>query len=366
MDPKIQSDSEILNSGEVEISESNSFVCPSCGGTLKFDAESQKLKCDHCGSTVDVAMSSDVTERDFEELSKDHEWQTDIKVIRCEHCGAEVVLRKNEIATKCVFCGAPNVVDESEFHGVKPDSMIPFRFTQTEAIAKCMNWLKKRVFAPRKFKKSVDIESVKGTYYPIWTFDSTTETHYSGTLGKYYYVTVRRNNRTYRERRVRWFQVNGTDRQIFDDLLVSGSKRITNSELQKLGAFDQRAYVKYDDKILAGNFAVNYDVDPFSAFKEAEARMRAVIRNKIVQSYGADVVGNLQLNVRHLGKSFKYLMLPIYICTERYKKKVFRQYINGLIGKIYGKTPLSWLKILLTVLGGGAIIALIVWLISIL
>ncbi len=362
MDPKIKSDSEILNTGEVGISKSNSFVCPSCGGMLKFDAETQKLKCEHCDCTVDVVMSSDVTERDFEELTRDHEWQTDVKIIRCEHCGAEMVLRKNEIATKCVFCGAPNIVDESEFHGVKPDSMIPFQFTQAEAVTRCLNWLKKRVYAPRKFKKTMDIETVKGAYYPIWTFDSTMETHYSGRLGKYYYVTVRKNGRTYQERRIRWFQVSGTDQQVFDDVLVSGSKRITNTELQKLGSFDQRAYVKYDDKILAGNFAIHYDVDPFTAFREAEARMQAFIRNKIVQSYGADVVGNLSMDMRHLGKSFKYLMLPIYICTERYKQKVYRQYINGLIGKISGKTPLSWLKILLTVLGGGAIIALIAWL----
>ena len=346
----IAEDDSLLLNTQSQRASTGQFRCPACGGTLSFDAQTQKLKCEHCGTEIAVEVRSDVTERDFVELHRDHKWDTDVKIIRCENCGAESVLRKGEVATVCAFCGSSSVLEKSEMDCVKPDSVIPFHITRSEAVKRCLTWLKKRFYAPKKFKKQVSLDTVHGVYTPVWTFDSTTETHYSGTVGKRYVETERVNGKEVTRTKIKWFHVQGTIQRCFDDVLISGSMQIDDTKLGKIAPFDQANYVLYNDAFLAGYEASNYNVDPFTAFQRAEAQMKEEIQRLILQRHDADVAGTLRLDLRHIGKSFKYILFPVYVCTERYKNKVFNQYMNGVHGRITGKIPLSVVKVGLTVL----------------
>ena len=126
--------------------------------------------------------------------------------------------------------------------------------------------------------------------------------------------------------------------------------------------FPQNKYVVYDDKFLAGYVADNYTVQPQDAFKTAQDTMRRVIENKIVAKHFADVKGTLNLNTTYLSRSFKYLMLPIYVTATKHKDKLFNSYVSGIADtngqtKVSGKSPVAWWKALLTALAG-AVVAL--------
>ena len=71
----------------------------------------------------------------------------------------------------------------------------------------------------------------------------------------------------------------------------------------------------------------------------------------------ADVKGTLNLNTTYLSRSFKYLMLPLYVTATKHKDKLFNSYVSGVAtesgqAKVSGKSPVSWWKATLTAIVG--------------
>jgi len=327
----------------------HSYKCPSCGAQMEFSPENQALICPHCKTQAAVQFSSNVTERDFAELYNQRWSGNDVKIVKCENCGAEETLAKKEISTRCPFCGSNTVLKQSEMSGVKPDTVIPFKITKETAIQKCLKWLGSKFFSPKKFKRDLSINTVDGVYNPIWTFDSNTRTNYSGVLGKRVTTTVVVNGKTQTKTEMKWFPVRGTIDCAFDDIYIPASERMNEKLIDKLKPYDQRTYVKYNDGMLAGFAAANYTVQPLDAWKKAEQRMYNHIRQLIIRKHNADAVQSLNMQVNHLKKSFKYLMLPVYVAATYYKEKLYNLYVNGVHGKVAGKAPVSAAKVLLTI-----------------
>lgn len=169
---------------------------------------------------------------------------------------------------------------------------------------------------------------------------------------------------THTEVKVRYFNVSGTRRNYFDDVTVNGGAFVSDKNLSKLQPFPQNRYVVYSSEFLAGFFANNYTVDPYTAFKTAEDRMRETIRRQIIASYNADVVDYLNMSMNHVGKSFKYMLMPVYITATKYRDKLYNQYVNGCTGKITGSAPVSPLKVSVVSLLGAAVIAGVVLLLK--
>ena len=250
-------DAALAFDGAERISEGDAeaFKCAGCGANMRYEPSAQKLVCDHCGSEVDIAADTNVTERDFSEL-EEHRWaEAGLKTVRCDNCGATETVKGDEIATVCPFCSSPLVLEEHCFDGVKPDSLIPFSLDRQKGLEACKKWLKKRFFAPSKFKKNINVNTIRGVYYPVWTFDSTTDTVYAGRLGKTY-TTTRRDSKgnTHTEVKVRYFNVSGTRRNYFDDVTVNGGAFVSDKNLSKLQPFPQNRYVVYSSEFLAGFF----------------------------------------------------------------------------------------------------------------
>lgn len=337
---------------------SSQHKCPNCGAYLVYDPETQDMICEHCDSKVDIKFNYDVRERGFDELENAPRWSdSNVECYRCSNCGASTVTDRDTLATSCPYCGSPVVVETEKRSYVRPDTAIPFQVTDEEARDGILKWRRKRILAPRDFRKHIAIDEMKGVYLPVWTFDSNTETFYNGRLGRRRTRTVRRNGKTYTETYIDWFYVNGTVNMAFDDILVRGNNNVPEKYFDKLKPFPQQLYVVYDDKYLAGYIADNYSVQPLDAYEQAKERMRNRIHSEILRMYNADVVGVLNLDVRIKDRSFKYAMLPVYITASKYRNKVFNQYVSGVFNankqvKVAGRYPKSPLKIgLLIALG---------------
>lgn len=144
---------------EPENSENRTAVmkCPACGADMIYDAESGKLLCEHCGTQKDIESKTS-EELDFERLLTDKGGWEGSHVFRCENCGAQEVLDKNEIAKQCPFCGATNIVETSELPDIRPNAVVPFRVALKDAATAVKTWVRKRLFAPQKFRKSAKPE----------------------------------------------------------------------------------------------------------------------------------------------------------------------------------------------------------------
>ncbi len=330
--------------------------CPSCGGGMEFDAEKGKLVCPYCGCEQEIEAAQ-AEELGFEKLLRaDNGWAEESHVFRCERCGAREVLDRREIAKTCSFCGASNIVETEELPGLRPNAVLPFRLTDKEAGKSVKKWIRKRIFAPQKFRKSAKPEDLRGVYSPAFTFDAATSSDYSAVLGEYYYVTRRVNGRTVSERKIRYFNVSGHYNGRFDDVLVRASDAVGQASLDKLQPFGTNDSKEYTREYLSGYTASQYSRDGAVCWAEAKQIMADRLRSQILSRYTYDVVSSFNINTSYSNITYKYVLLPLYVGHCTWRQKLYNFFVNGVNGKVTGKAPVSPLKVGALVLLGAAII----------
>ncbi len=320
--------------------------CPSCGANMIFSSEKQKLYCNHCGTEKDI-ISRQSSEQDIINALVDdyNTWGDESHVFVCKTCGAREILDKNEIAKTCPFCGASNIVATDELPGLKPNAVVPFVIGKDAASANVKKWIRKRVFAPRRFRKCAKPEKLEGVYSPAFTFDAVTETDYRATLGEYYYVTRTRNGKTVSERRIRYFNVSGHYTMSHDDILIQASGNIDQKSLNKMQPFNTNDSREYSKEYLSGYTATQYQKSGNACWQEAQSVMDNLIRNAVLSQYHYDVVSTYNAKTEHRNVTYKYVLLPIYVGNCNWRKKVYNFFVNGFNGKVTGKSPVSPLKV---------------------
>ncbi len=334
--------------------------CSNCGANMVFDPIAQALKCNHCGSIEDIDKNKNVKELDIlNSLANFEDWSKESSVYRCNNCGAEVVLVAHEVAKNCPYCGTSHIVKSEELAGLKPNAVFPFTITEKEGVKNAKEWAKRRFFAPRKFKKHLVAENMKGVYEPCFTFDSFTYSTYKGRLGvrRTRVVGSGKNRRT--ETYVVWFNISGTYAYNFDDVTVNVTSKYTQTQLDKLMPFNYETINVYEQKFLTGYMAHRHEKSLDDSWEDAKDIMDRKLKSKILSQYHYHVVDYINISTTHEKVTYKYVLLPIYNLVYNYNKKPYNVYVNGNTGKVAGKTPVSPLKVLGLVLGIVAIIVLI-------
>lgn len=350
------------------------FPCPSCGGNMTFDPESQSLSCHYCGKNMEITNEDDeIFEYDLETIESDasDDWGNEKRVIHCENCGAETVLDEYTTAKFCAFCGSSQIAKIDNSAGIVPESLIPFSISNDKAMEMFSKWIKSHFFAPNSLKKDYQIDRMTGVYIPCWTYDAETNSSYRGQAGYYYYVTetytVQENGetkiKTRQVRKIRWVPVSGIFTEYFDDVLINASKNVDEELMSKISPFDFKDLVRYQPEYLSGFQAERYSVQLLTGWNQAKEFIKEEIRSGIIEHIHADQVRDLRIKTNYHGIKYKHILLPIWICSYTYKKKVYRYLVNGQTGEVQGETPLSPWKIAITILSVIAVITLIfLWL----
>jgi DNA-directed RNA polymerase subunit RPC12/RpoP len=350
----------------VEKVDNNTYKCPECGAPMQYDPESSSLKCDYCNQIINLEKVFSDREIDFySESNDDLSWQKENQLIRCASCGNENVISKKEMSTVCPFCGSKQVISYDEIPGIKPNRVIPFKLSSDDAITVYRKKIKKKFFAPRKVKKMYLDLVVNGVYIPSWTYDSDTFSTYTGRLGKRYTVTVGSGKNKRTVTKIRWYDISGTNLSSFDDVLINSGKSISQEDLNKISPFNTNDSIVFEEGYLAGFKAEHYTKDVKSGFDSAQYIMEQRIRYAILSRYNYDVIGDLNIDTRYSRVSYKYVLLPVWFGILDYNNKKYRFIVNGETGKLKAKYPKSILKILLTVFGIIAIVALLLLLVNI-
>lgn len=351
--------------GEVKlIQDVEQDKCPSCGASVVFNPKTQKLYCDYCNNEFEIISqrSSEIV-LDFS-LDKYVKWNEETRVSHCDSCGAEFVFDKDEFAKLCPFCDSPSVTRIEDLEGIRPNAVVPFKLTQAQAKQCYQKWIKRRIFAPSSFRKSHSIQRFKGVYSPSWTYDTKTYSTYKGVVGDHYYVTVGTGKNRHTVRRTRYRNVSGRHEATFDDININSSRQISDKDFNRLKPFNTTDSVKYKRQYLAGYTAEHYKKSLNQGWAEALNVINNTIRSSIVASLHCDEVSYLDIVTQYNNKTFKYVLLPIYIANHLYKQKQYYTYINGSTGKTVGKAPVSAPKVVGFVVGLLSGIALITLLLN--
>jgi ribosomal protein S27AE len=347
---------DILMHGQ-QIAAEDTEKCPNCGANMTFNAETQMLSCGFCGSNIPFEMSR-AEEQCFTKLFEvQNEWASEAAVIECSNCGAKTVISKDELAQRCAFCGTDKVVASGAQSGMKPNAIVPFKFTIEQAAVKAATWAKKKLFAPKAFKKCARPDDMKGLYSPAFTFSTLSRSRYHGRLGRRVTTTRRVNGRTVTSTSIRWFNVNGIFDRSFEELLIQSSATIGNKTMKKLGAYETRQSKAFQSNFLLGFSAEQYARDGKECWEDAKGQIEAQLRQEIIKRYNCDVVQFLNISTGYANIRHKYVLLPVYVGHFNYKAKLYNFFINGFSGKVFGKTPKHPVKVGLAAALGLAVLA---------
>jgi LSD1 subclass zinc finger protein len=351
---------------------SNELKCTSCAAILEFKPGTTNLTCTYCGAENVIEQKAEkIEELDYVQFINeklDKEETVDVVAVKCDSCGASITLDPNITSDECPYCDQNIVVEGgSTSKLLKPKSVLPFKIPQKKAAESFKTWISKLWFAPSDLKQNTRNEKIDGIYLPYWTYDTDTNSHYTGQRGDYYYETENytttndQGETVTKQRQVRhtrWTPVSGSVAISFDDVLVIASNSLPAKYTERLDPWYLKDLLPYDNKYLSGFRSETYQVQVTTGMEVAKSKMDPTIRTAIRRNISGDEQRITSVDTSYQNITFKHILLPIWISSYRYRDKVYRFLINGQTGEVQGERPYSALKIALTVLAAIAIIVI--------
>ncbi len=345
------------------------YECENCGANMAYDPDKKALYCKSCHTTISVDVEEfTIRENDLlSQLAREKEIIIDVdsreNEICCKNCGAVSIFDGEVFSDKCIYCGSTYVYTKDNDNYIKAEYVLPFEISESKLREILEKFGKKNFFMNQEFKEHLTKGEVFGVYIPYWTYDSKTISRYTARRGDYYYIPVTRRvngkSVTTMQRRTRWRNVQGVYMLDFDDIVVSGIGKTDFIYQNLANTFNTKAVVPYDSKFLLGFSARKYDVEVKEAWETAKDLSRMGIESGIRHQIGGDTVSRLNYFPEYSDVTFKHTLLPVWISTYNFKDKVYRITVNGQMGKVVGKYPLSYGRIVLVVIL--SIIALIIF-----
>ncbi|MEH6418290.1 hypothetical protein [Pseudomonas sp. CGJS7] len=350
--------------------------CPECGGDLQWNAAKQSLACPYCGTIVpwspaQEAQGEQVAELDLVKALAEHPAEqrgygddAQRREVQCQSCKAISVFVDGKVAQRCEFCGSPSIIDHQSLgDAITPQSLLPFKISDGQVRDAIRKWYGTRWFAPNRLKNAALTDTLKGVYLPYWTFDAHVSAEWTAQAGYHYYetesYTENGQRRTRQVQRTRWEDASGSLRHFFDDELVPGTVGVHAQLLQQIGAFPTTTDLKaYSPEFVRGWLVERYQVDLRQAAQRGEASMQEQTRALCSAEVPGDTQRNLQVRASFRGRTFKHILVPVWLVSYTYGSRSFQVLANGYTGQIAGERPYSWVKIFFAVLAG--LIALLV------
>ena len=146
------------------------------------------------------------------------------------------------------------------------------------------------------------------------------------------------------------------------------SKHYIDSGIKACESFDFSKLVPYTPQVLAGFIAERYSIGLKEGWTSAQStiqfHLRSDISSYIRRRWNADRTSSLKFSTLYSDITYKYLLVPAWISSFKYKDKVYQFAVNGQTGKVGGKSPVSAWRVLLAVLIGIGVIAGLYFLLS--
>jgi uncharacterized Zn finger protein (UPF0148 family) len=354
-------------------------VCPECGGKGEWSAAKGQLVCPYCGTEF-----SRVAPPPPPDTIKEHELEriltelgaaaatvdTANRRVQCTHCHAVLVRGGKMVAQHCDFCGSPELLDYGAIDSpLQPESLLPARISKEQSYHALKGFLGSKWFAPSDLKRRNLVDRIKRIYLPYWTFDAAAECPWTAQSGTHYWETVRERGpngktRTRRVRKTRWRPASGHVSTWFDDIVVSGSRGLEPKILGKIEPFPVKDLVPYETRYVSGWQVEQYQVPLTDAARLGRGTMEAMLREMCGREVPGDTYRSLRIHPDFTRKTFKHILVPIWLLSYRFRGKTWQGATNAVTGETYARFPVSAWKVAIVTLAGLAIAALIIFLIA--
>ncbi|MFP6762251.1 MAG: hypothetical protein VB858_01495, partial [Planctomycetaceae bacterium] len=168
--------------------------------------ESGDLRCSICGQATPVQSAA-----------REH---LEVQILRCTGCGAAMAYDPDHQAPSCSFCGEVVELQTLEDPLEQTDAFLPFTLDRDGAGTALRHWLGSLSwFRPSDLKSTARLEELRPLWWAGWLFDAEALVSWS-------------SDSNAGSRRSSWAPHAGQNQMIFDDILVSASRGLTDQEIQ--------------------------------------------------------------------------------------------------------------------------------------
>lgn len=286
--------------------------------------------------------------------------------LRCQSCGAELVVAEDLRTTVCPYCAAPSVVERPpSVDRPAPTFTLGFALTHQAAGERVKSWLRTRNPWSHSGLKKASLQEVRGVYVPAYLYSALASSRYSASIGENYtetetYTTTENGKTVTKTRTVtktEWRPLRGELDEYVPDVLVTASRGLSNVEMEALEPFDLRVLARFEPALVAGWVAEEPSLSRDECLRLAREEALARVGRRLEAFMPGDSHRELKHDTRLGLESLDVCLVPVWVLAARYdpEKPPLRVVVNGQSGEVYGNAPISWVKVLLTVLAVAAL-----------
>lgn len=316
------------------------YNCRNCGGNLRFDIPSQRLKCPYCESNYDCYEFED------KEASRNQD-SYDVTVFTCPACGGEIISNDQSIAEFCSYCGSSVVLEARLRKETRPKKILPFKKTSEDCINAYKSKLKGAMFAPKELKDPKFLENFRGIYIPYWSYRFSQKGEVSLTSTHEY----RKGDYDITD----YYHVSGDIDAWYDGIFYDASAAFDDSISGAIAPYDPKQMKDFVPAYLSGFYADVADVPSSVYLEEANSivnheSLKVIQRDRGAGKYSiTDNKGTPGTNksLCTVVEEPEAAMLPVWFLTWRDRDRVAYMAVNGQTGKVAADIPIDIRKYLL-------------------
>lgn len=333
------------------------IACPSCGANLKFDAKTQRMLCEFCGSDFDPGqfdVTADAEEQTMAaEEAKPEAGQSDtydVTVYICPQCGGELMsVDENTAAAFCSFCGASTILSSRIAKEKRPEFIIPFSITKEDCKESYRKLVRRALFIPKEYKSEKCIDGFRGIYMPYWSYDvkqsgpvklSGKTEHRSGD----YIIT-------------KHYRLSGNIDAKYEGLSYDASSSFSDDISEALAPYDITKRRPFEPSYMSGFYADIADVGKEVYSQQASAlaynyaldRIKSETREFKKYTIDTGTMSNEKPGTAFSSRTMKghSSMFPVWFMSYRNGDRVTYATVNGQTGKVAADLPIDPKKYLL-------------------
>ncbi len=314
------------------------YACPKCGGGLRFDIETQQIKCDYCNGLYDPYTVT----KEEDAARSDH---FGAAVYVCPNCGGEIISSDDTAAAFCSYCGESVILSGKMREEKCPAKIIPFKLTKAQCKERYEKAVRRSVFAPKAFLDPAFLDRMTGIYMPYWLYDveispvatlTSTDDH-------------RKGDYIYHEH----YKFTADADLTYSGIQYDAASAFSDTISADIAPFHMKDAVDFTPSYLSGFFADIQDVGAGTytekagdlAAEETFDRMKTMIKSSGLKKYGTISDTGLRSNVASTKSSLA--LLPVWFLTWRRGDRVSYAVINGETGEMSLDLPVDIRKYLI-------------------
>ena len=330
------------------MSDIKEIKCSRCGAAMKYDPELKLLVCEHCGHSYDPGEETENTPKeandtefegfDFASLNDSASVPSaeDLPIYICKSCGAEIVAAPEQFSLTCPYCDNNIVLSDKASGSLRPDGVIPFKFTSKELPAAVRRYYRRKDLLPRKFFSDSKMSEVTGVYVPFWVFSG----NLSGTLEYEGSTSSSHRSGDYIYETTKYYDILRDVSVDFENLPIDASDKVNDAMMDSLEPFDLNEVKPFDISYLAGFAADRFDVPKNDIASRAQKRMTRSAEQVSIREAGRGYNGVHQVGGKlNAALDAKYLLFPVYKFSVMYDGYPYSFAVNGQTGKVVGNLP---------------------------